>query len=1772
MAQFIIKKYKDGGGFTEEQKPKKAEERNKEEVATSNKASSTIQDQTTKTNTEAINQNDVAKVNVDDEIKLPDKPTFKWDGVGEFYQDEIIKRAVTGMYDHARSLGFSNKRTAGFANKVTDLINLMAAGKLIRGAGGEFIDLTGERSSTGTFKTNIFGTPKVDDNTSYNDAAYYLGQIISTSTSLSDLLEIKKAEAKSRNASSGIGIVDPNRGRIEQNKQNKDPVNNTSNVVGKTKGGKEYTTEDVKTLDDILNQNSIDYFIKPGHLLENTPSTFTFMGEDYNFNEIPNQEIASELKSYSQNFKSKFPTMVKDDLDFGEYHGSSVMDISSFLSNLSGSGAQYSLFKIMEDPSNPSENDKFILNKGFRNTDGNFTKSPDSGNIEGNLEKDEYGNWIFNTLDNEKIALGSFDNKTGSISPVKPMSALNPDNFQRVLDYIGVNPLRFNNSRVNQNTRETIRNFFENAKVSGLLKQSVKDPSVYILNAGTSDGNQTGILHFKDNGNGNISIARPGQSLEYIIKYNDLTFEPAKVEIEGDKDNQIKIETKKDGGKLILSAQSGNRISNTISDVTAEEIGPDEREIKTADGMVDYHDKGVYNVSLTGNQDYEDLGVEISDADRARLVTAITDIASLGLGFVPGANFASAAVGMGSSAANLVADISDENVSGWSAAGNALTNFGLDAVSLVPGLKTLKVAKVIRSTFPIIATVVAGASALGSKEERAKTLDSFKKLTSVDGIKSLTSDDFRRINSIGRAILLGKNYATTGDSKLAKKLKKATRTRHTGDQYEYTVDIKGADGTTKSQKVWVPKADVDANNIRTQTQLRQHAADQTGSDVRNIKLSGIEGRITPDSFSRVIPKSKAEYKRFNRFTPRYHDNTISKNFAEGTWLGGDKGIKWMNWASDKTISPYVNKMTSRVKERGKGTKDDEVEMRTDDQIARDTEKENTTIYQRAKKKAKDKVKNIFKKKDKVGDSTTSDTDATTTDTSTQQTGETTQANQTSESTTTKTQQTAKAKPSVEVTSKPSTETESKPKVEVKSESDTKSKTKPKTKTKSYTKDVKTRGSKIKNDSKKIETSEDVAKRNIKISQSDAKSAKAESSKSIDGKIKSLKEEYSTYKMPKNSSDKQIKDKIRPSIRKKVANIMNSSEIKKDSKITDNEMDVIIDSFTEKVVESSLSKIKQKNNIKNISKAKKKSTDVKKALTKSKTKPKSKPKTDKKELGGSIRKYAGGDQVYKTGFDYSLSDYGGINRSDLNNIFLSNIPSLLKNKSKASVFGSFNRMADLQDDWSKHTGNRINNPVYSYHPTTFKGIEQKYRFLNKDGDDIIRTQTTGRGNTESSDAFFDNLGGDRNNDLRRLITTDEEAKAFNEQSKKGDYGWSAMKILSDGDQHYRIMPTSDMDLMANLNKKGIDLDKITSIGINNYGINPNNLDPKSRTLYNDTFELDGDVNLGDKEEDNKDGSRVNPGVLGKLKGINVKPEDILELTRLGKGLAVNNRIAQIQKDGLKPLYINTPEHFSPVHGDFLSKQSAATSSANLRSMASKPRTADASLQLAGELEAGSKANAINYDASLRDAATFRETSMRDWTNRAKAHEARTDAANRNRSAGLQITKAKSDIESARRSANFSQVLTPFLANIENRLRQNRAMQKNFTLQQDVSKIQNRYNLSMNKDLMTYNNASLDEATRLAALERYKAASDKMNEELLGAKREHLKDKYLIFNKGGKITGADRIKIQEAKDFNKRLLEDQKTFYKILDNSMKENGRMIRSLSPLTSALIKDAMSV
>lgn len=139
-----------------------------------------------------------------------------------------------------------------------------------------------------------------------------------------------------------------------------------------------------------------------------------------------------------------------------------------------------------------------------------------------------------------------------------------------------------------------------------------------------------------------------------------------------------------------------------------------------------------------------DSPVQWSGADIARLTGVVADIASIPAAYIPGyGTAASATLGLGSTAANLGADLSDGTMSTWDAIKNAGVNVGFDALGLFGGVgKGGKIAKTLIRYTPRILAAIGTIQGLKNAPE---ITSSFKKLKN-DGWSSLTVQDWQNIS------------------------------------------------------------------------------------------------------------------------------------------------------------------------------------------------------------------------------------------------------------------------------------------------------------------------------------------------------------------------------------------------------------------------------------------------------------------------------------------------------------------------------------------------------------------------------------------------------------------------------------------------------------------------------------------------------------------------------------------------------------------------------------------------------------------------------------------------------------------------------------------------------------------------------------------------------------------------------------------------------------------------------------------------------------------
>lgn len=479
-----------------------------------------------------------------------------------------------------------------------------------------------------------------------------------------------------------------------------------------------------------------------------------------------------------------------------------------------------------------------------------------------------------------------------------------------------------------------------------------------------------------------------------------------------------------------------------------------------------------------------------------------------------------------------------------------------------------------------------------------------------------------------------------------------------------------------------------------------------------------------------------------------------------------------------------------------------------------------------------------------------------------------------------------------------------------------------------------------------------------------------------------------------------------------------------------------------------------------------------------------------------------------------------------------------------------------------------DPNAAAYQTTFNNLTS----VNQDtmSDLVRRGRITGRGGSSDKGTQWtaDGLKGDQTF-LRHLGTA--------ATTKEG------MDVL-------KSLVPDDIDVIKNLHQGMVNfMPKLKMAGITDgKGFNIPNTPIATTGLLDETVP-DVEATPQDIKTTNNSGSyKLNTkgkAATNVLSGLRTLPEDIIALGRMVGGLRANRRAADKYKEGLKPLLVDTYENVVPITGNYLAKVSADKQASNLTSLAARPRTSDGSLQLAGELEAGNRAAQMRFQGDMADADMFNRTRTLAQQESDAAKARRTDVANRNRASMLQTNAAKKQIDSARITNNYERVISPYLADIEGRFRQNRAASKQFDLEQArlASATKYRPQLQALQDRYLEAQKNNDQEGMKAAMNDYYRLVDAQNQEMLAQRKKLTQMPWLFeqvnpvqakipYNKSGaKMNSADRIIMQRARDFNKRMLEDNKQLHKNINESKKQQANLIKHMSSLTAKLIKKGMS-
>ena len=415
----------------------------------------------------------------------------------------------------------------------------------------------------------------------------------------------------------------------------------------------------------------------------------------------------------------------------------------------------------------------------------------------------------------------------------------------------------------------------------------------------------------------------------------------------------------KNGG--ILKAQAGVKLSVPEVTIAPEQLEqPTEEKNNTSPKLYASFSsrENARNQFLTQDQ--------LTTTDITRLGSAITDLTSAVAGFVPGLNIASTVTGAASSLTDFGADMVDlannrKGVSFWDSIGNLGLNLGMDAVSLLPGLKSFKATSALRriaSYVPHIAGAIQTYNLITDGNLKKSVGETLTKIKDLD-ISRLNTQDFRNLAYIGRTILGLKGAYGQITSR---------RSRATGD-----VEVRGTvkvNGRTERITATVPKGEIKtlsrndkvAREALAEAANRKFGKPKTDTD-EGLSFSSKDITLSTGNFGRART-TKVREEVNNEYSP--------KRAFEG-WFGS-KGKDW--WFSDYRLSRSNNfwarqygleSPSDRIKritsERNKIHKD--IENKGIVNYVKEEATRNSEVAEKIKGKSDEEILEIFSNKDQL---------------------------------------------------------------------------------------------------------------------------------------------------------------------------------------------------------------------------------------------------------------------------------------------------------------------------------------------------------------------------------------------------------------------------------------------------------------------------------------------------------------------------------------------------------------------------------------------------------------------------------------------------------------------------------------------------------------------------------------------------------------------------------------------------------------------------------------
>lgn len=1419
--------------------------------------------------------------------------------------------------------------------------------------------------------------------------------------------------------------------------------------------------------------------ILPGNVFEGVGNKYAFNGSIYDDSNLPEQyrqdidrARQAQLGNYTQlTDNNPFTKMLK------EQGYNYITNLSQFASGI-GNNILYGIY------SNPSD---------VNGKTGYYLKDPTTGKaINGRVEyNNTLGQYQFIGNNGSVTNLGTY-NKNGTLT-------------NQGTTFVNYN----DTSENNQNTLFSawLRNSDLNNPASNAYRMVQATLSKWINSGKSPFVNYGGTYQWK-NGNDIMSV-RKGSNGQWEWSFNTgfddskgtqnkrleaLLQIPVNQRTREINDEILRLQGYKNGG--IISAQLGVKFTKVDDkpqlerpELSKEQIERNEKAHQSFTGRS--------NISLGNNKEITDAGGVLKTSDKVRLGAAMADLASVGLGFIPGANLLSTGIGAASSVTEFGADWASDGLD-WGDVGRLGMNLGMDALSLIPIGKTWKATKAlgkIRKSIPLIMTAVNSANFL-DPSIRAEYNKTLSKLTSGD-IKSLNTGDFKNLSAIASTVLMGKN--------LAKSHKGFWNTNTTDSgKRRVTAMING-----KQQSLELDEAFFQNTKGKNQVQeLKSKFAEQYN---KQNKLEG-DKAIKPENVA-------VDTKYFGR---RPQSEKVAGTKGNGNWVTNNMVGRYFLGYEDPSVPKGLDaillnpKLLKRFVPKAQNAKNTQGTQnnRLNYLKSLDSNKQLTP---------KDiKVINAQRKSEGKEPLTQFEIDAI--NNRRKQTQDTPSLDQRLADYKKK-----KAEWTVEDAQKELAEVNRQQKLAIPvwgNDVETPKDAKDIIKILNAIPTVKQPSAPISNPPAII------PRQALNLSDVVYKSRQAPKFTGIQEGIESATKQRIAKDIYNTKTQRRVQQNTETVARKQVEEAKRNVD-KAIIMATIPNYKKALQGAPYKAKQTMYNKLFNQRYYDMQDAIRNKELPHKKSSKKKKTSKDNKVK--RREWGGLLFKDGGLIPKFENPagpirMQAKSKNYFNRNEGLSGYNLGADIDEFLKHGTAEDYVIGFNDREDNYDALVKASGGTYGNRNYISNPLATT-VQSGMLTYNPGFDRYIRQNIQGYGVTEGQGTGTDPHFGDRTweRTLGRNITA-EQAKYYNDTYLRQ----RGIEMYDKGDGGYRLRLLSSSPTVTSSKPMSTNTPASPSTTSSNAG--------------------NGVVGTS------------NPVAKDSKKNFSLYPQDVLSLGRFIGALVTNAKASQLYKS--KPLIEDFVYENNLEHGDSESQAFANKYSTDLLGLANRNTTSDATNIFAKQLEAYVKGIPIQMQGNAKDYAERIRTREIGRQTDNKNLASRIITSNQNRGRVLATDIANKHVDASRITANYANAIAPFLGGIENRYAQSDAILK----QNKLKAIMNNQNTAYQNELAQLYEKYKDNTVELN--KQKQLLDNKYEKIILDAQKSIITPSWLInyAKSGSKLGYKEKAALQRAKDFNKRLLEDNKRFHKDMMESKREYNKLLRHASSLTAALIKKGLNI